>query len=79
MPKPFQNVILLIEPHRFAYDISLAAVKMGLNRFCIDEEAGFESTGVYYLEYLWGEHERFDEVRGTEHLSKHLLCFFHFA
>ena len=44
-----QNVVLLMEPSDFAWDISLKAGNMYLNRFCIDEDAAFESTGVYYL------------------------------
>ena len=44
-----QNVVLLMEPSNAAYDISLKAGKMILNRFCIDEDAAFESTGVFYL------------------------------
>ena len=49
MSKVIQNIVLLMEPSDFAYDISLKAGKMFLNRFCIDEDAAFETTGVYYL------------------------------
>ena len=45
-----QNVVLLMEPCDSAADVSLKAGNMLLNRFCIDEDAAFESTGVYYLE-----------------------------
>ena len=31
------------------YDISLKGGKMCLNRFCIDEDAAFELSGVHYL------------------------------
>ena len=44
-----QNVVLLMEPSDLAYDISPKAGNMYLNRFCIDEDAAFESTGVIYL------------------------------
>ena len=44
-----QNVVLLMEPCDSAADVSLKAGNMLLNRFCIDEDAAFESTGVYYL------------------------------
>ena len=44
-----QNLVLLIEPSEEAYKIDLNAGNMGLNRFCIDEDAAFESSGVHYL------------------------------
>ena len=49
MLKIKQNVVLLMEPCDSAADVSLKAGNMLLNRFCIDEDAAFESTGVYYL------------------------------
>jgi len=49
MSRTKQNIILLQEPSIEAYDISLQAGNMCLNRFCIDEEAGFELSGVYSL------------------------------
>ena len=58
MPKTKQNIIMLQEPSKNAFNISLQAGNMCLNRFCIDEEAGFEFSGVYHLdskpsEYSW--------------------------
>ena len=50
MKKIMQNVVLLMKPNEFAFMVSMKAGKMCLNRFCIDEDAAFESTGVYYLE-----------------------------
>ena len=47
MPKMMQNIVFLIEPPREEYDISLKAGNMCLNRFCIDEDASFELSGVY--------------------------------
>ena len=44
-----QNIVLLMEPSDDAWNISLKAGNMYLNRFCIDEDAAFESIGVYYL------------------------------
>ena len=44
-----QNIVLLMEPSYFAYDISLKAGNMLLNRFFVDENAAFESSGVFYL------------------------------
>ena len=49
MAKVKQNVVLLIEPSGNDYNVSFKAGNMLLNRFCIDEDAAFESTGVYYL------------------------------
>ena len=41
---------MLYEPSKDAFDISLQAGNMYFNRFCIDEEAGFEFSGVYPLD-----------------------------
>ena len=49
MPKIKQNLVLLVEPPEGEYDISLKAGNMYLNRFCIDEDASFELSGVYNL------------------------------
>ena len=42
-----QRVVILKEPAMNAYDISLKAGNRLLNRFCIDEDAEFELSGVY--------------------------------
>ena len=39
-----------MEPNEEAHNISLKGGNMCLNRFCIDEDAAFELSGVYYLE-----------------------------
>ena len=44
-----QNIILLIEPYKEACEISFKSGNMCLNRFCIDEDAGNEISGIYYL------------------------------
>ena len=49
MTKTIQNIVLLQETPRDAFDISMKAGKMFFNRFCIDEEAGFELSGVYNI------------------------------
>lgn len=54
MTKTKQNLILFIEP---SIDPWSSPSKMGnsyINRFVIDEEAGFELLGVYYLS-KWGD------------------------
>ena len=43
---------MLVEQPKEAFDISLQAGRMCLNRFCIDEEAGFEFSAVYRLKTL---------------------------
>ena len=48
--KNMQNLVLLMEPNEEAHKISLKGGNMCLNRFCIDEDAAFELSGVYYLE-----------------------------
>ena len=42
-----KRIIILNEPAITEYDISLKAGKRLMNRFCIDENAGFELSGVY--------------------------------
>ena len=49
MSKIMQNLVFLKEPPEKAFDISLKAGNMSLNRFCIDEDASFELSGVYDL------------------------------
>ena len=48
--KTKQNLVVLMEPSEYAYDVSSKAVNMILNRFCIDEDAAFELSGVNYLQ-----------------------------
>ena len=49
MSKVMQNLVVLMEPSERAGDVSLKAGNMILNRFCIDEDAAFELSGVNYL------------------------------
>ena len=67
-----QDLVLLMDPPKDGSDISLKAGNMLLNRFCIDEEAGFESSGVYYLDPLTvdysevsSEYGMYGETKGT--------------
>ena len=48
--KTLQNLVVLMEPSDRARNISLKAGNMILNRFCIDEDAAFELSGVNSLE-----------------------------
>ena len=52
MPKTMQNLIVLMELSEKAYRTSLKTGNMILNRFCIDEDAAFELSGVYNLKKL---------------------------
>ena len=44
-----QNLLVLMEPFEDAHVTPLKAGNMILNRFCIDEDAAFELSGVNYL------------------------------
>ena len=44
-----QNIVVLLGNLAGKWDISLKGANMMLNRFCIDEDAAFESAGVYHL------------------------------
>ena len=49
MSKTMQNLVVLMEPSKDAFNHSLKAGNMILNRFFIDEDAAFELSGVNYL------------------------------
>ena len=49
MSKIMQNLVVLMEPSEEAWDTSLKGGNMILNRFCIDEDAAFELSGVNFL------------------------------
>ena len=49
MSKLMQNLVVLMERSEHADEASFKGGKMILNRFCIDEEAAFELSGVNYL------------------------------
>ena len=49
MAKIMQNLVVLMSETYFSYDISFKAGKMCFNRFCIDEDAAFELSGVWFL------------------------------
>ena len=69
-----QNLVFLMEPNDDACDISWKGAHMMLNRFCIDEDAAVELSGVYSLKpssadisfrkSLWFALER--KVKGME-------------
>ena len=49
MPKVMQNLGVFMKPFEDTWETSLKGGKMILNRFCIDEDAAFELSGVNYL------------------------------
>ena len=64
MSKKMQNLVVFMEPPEHAYDTPLKGGNMILNRFCIDEDAAFELSGVHYLEKLSFKE---DEEKGKEY------------
>ena len=50
MPIAKQNLIFLIQPSDFPWFTPEKPANLLMNRFCIDEDAAFEVSGVYYLE-----------------------------
>ena len=76
-----QNLVFLMEPSEDAQNVSLKGGNMCLNRFCIDEDASFELSGVHYLKkssqnmrnlhrYLA---ERRSKVKGYSSLSQYAI------
>ena len=49
MPKTLQNIFIFIEPQQSESITTLKCGNMILNRFCVEEDATFELSGVYYL------------------------------
>ena len=74
MSKIMQSLVVLMEPSEESWNTSLKCGNMILNRFCIDEDAAFELSGVNYLntsseKIVYGR-ERFKEktkVKGKEY------------
>ena len=61
-----QNLVVLMEPSKYAHRTPLKAGNMILNRFCIDEDAAFELSGVNYLKKV-GFHSSIDTEKGKEY------------
>ena len=69
-----QNLVVFMEPSADGFDISLKGGTMILNRFCIDEDAAFELSGVNYLKkssagiihVFGGDHKLNRKQKGTE-------------
>ena len=75
MSKIMQNLVVLMEPSVDDWITPLKGGNMILNRFCIDEDAAFELSGVNYLKKTSddiedGESIKFKiirKVKGKEH------------
>ena len=50
MSKKMQNLVFFMESDEKVYRTPLKGGNMILNRFCIDEDAAFELSGVYFFE-----------------------------
>ena len=50
-----QNIILLMDPSKTEWNISLKGGNLAINRFTIDEDAAFELSGIYYLKQYFNE------------------------
>ena len=66
MSKKMQNLVVLIEPSEYVPESFWKAENMILNRFCIDEDAAFELSGVYYLNQYDLEGDGEQKEKGKE-------------
>ena len=73
--KVMQNLVVLMEPSEHDQRNSLKAGNMILNRFCIDEDAAFELSGVNYLKKSSHDIEYQDEMLKRLRLFKTNLQF----
>ena len=67
-----QNLVLLVGLPEDEYDITMKAVNMCMNRFCIDEDAAFELNGVYGMEM---PSQTFNNMNAQMHSSKNVLIY----
>ena len=58
MSSKMQNLVAFMEPSERTWNTSSKAGNMTLNRFCIDEDAAFELSGVYYLKQTWSFNDK---------------------
>ena len=60
MLKVIQNLVLLVDPfeNETGPMISLKAANMCVNRFCIDEDAAFEISGIYDITKTFTDKEK---------------------
>ena len=60
MSKIMQNLVVFMEPSEDAYDTPVKAGNMILNRFCIDEDAAFELSGISSLKTFSNDQHQID-------------------
>ena len=72
-----QNMFVLMNPHDSAWDVSVKGGNMILNRFCIDEDAGFELSGISCLKSTFVTREKLEE-KGKEYSSCSFVFLFAF-
>ena len=79
-----QNLVVFMEKSIYANETPLKSGNMILNRFCIDEDAAFELSGVYNLTEKvsrgnWMVHKKSQtkeqKADGMEHKGRELICF----
>ena len=77
-----QNIVVFMEKSIFANETPLKSGNMILNRFCIDEDAAFELSGVNNLTNV-SRHDvlhkksqtKVEKAKGMEHQGRELICF----
>ena len=69
-----KNLILLMNPPVSAWDASVKGGKMIINRFCIDENAGFELSGVTCLKK---RHQFVVTFHVCEKMALHIISLMH--
>ena len=69
MSKIMQNLVVLMNPSVDASDASLKVGNMIFNRFCIDEDAAFELSGVNSLKKFsgWSANKQIRSEKGKEY------------
>ena len=80
-----QNLVVLIEKSKFADETPLKSANMILNRFCVDEDAVCELSGVNNLITPRGadcrgmvhkkSQTKEEKAEGKEHKGRELICF----
>ena len=63
MSKIMHNLVVLMEPSESAWQTPLKGGNMILNRFCIDEDAAIELSGVNHLIQKWSSYSN-DKEKG---------------
>ena len=69
MPKTSQNIVILMEKSD-PWRIDMKGGNMYLNRFCMEEEAGFELSGVYYLKKYSNKMEPIHSDKNTHQTTR---------